>query len=242
MTRNKGPRKQRTFSNRPLADLGKLQKQARGEEPRPRTRSDGGSPGPSTGPPQGTDDPDVDDDQRLFSSAMRGVQPFGPDRRKREPDRSPPPTPVQDDEESREVMQALRDLIAGEAPLSIHETDEAIEGSIEGLDPRILRKLRSGELSVQDHLDLHGCTREEAREKVQRFLLQAIAQGKRCVLVIHGRGRGSKDRIPVLKNALKNWFTRRALRKEILAFTTARPVDGGAGAVYVLLRKHGGRP
>jgi len=64
-----------------------------------------------------------------------------------------------------------------------------------------------------------------------------MAQDKRCVLIIHGRGHGSKDHIPVLKNALKSWFTRRALRKKILAFTTARSCDGGAGAVYVLLKK-----
>jgi DNA-nicking Smr family endonuclease len=144
--------------------------------------------------------------------------------------------PSHEEREEAEVMQALRDLVEGEAPLAIHQTDEAIEGAVDGLDGRIMDKLRRGEFSVQDHLDLHGSTRDEARQKVESFLLAAIAQGKRCVLIIHGRGHGSKDRIPVLKNALKSWLQRRALSKKILAFSTAQPFDGGAGAVYVLLR------
>jgi len=159
-------------------------------------------------------------------------------------DESLPPEPriksslTSEEREETEVMQALRDLVEGEAPLSIHQTDEAIEGAVAGLDPRIMSKLRRGEFSVQDHLDLHGNTREEARAKVESFLLNAIAQGKRCVLIIHGRGHGSKDHIPVLKNALKTWLERRALRKKILAFSTAQAFDGGGGAVYVLLKTH----
>lgn len=60
---------------------------------------------------------------------------------------------------------------------------------------------------------------------------------RRCVLLIHGRGLNSPDRVPVLKNALVGWLTRGRLAKRVLAFATARPVDGGAGALYVLLRK-----
>jgi DNA-nicking Smr family endonuclease len=134
-------------------------------------------------------------------------------------------------------MQTLRDLVEGDAPLDITETEETLEGSVPGLDPRVLRQLRAGEFSIQDHLDLHQLTRQEARERVERFLHDSILHGKRCVLIIHGRGLGSKDHVPVLKNALRAWFQRSGVRKQILAFTTARPCDGGSGAVYVLLRK-----
>jgi DNA-nicking Smr family endonuclease len=226
VARRKPPPRKSRFENRPLKDLKRLKKSMNApREEQPAT--------PEPTPPAEREE----DDGQLFQDAMTGVAPLGTGP-VREPVVRKASPQSHEDREAREVMQALRDLVEGEAPLSIHETDEAIEGAVEGLDPRILRKLRRGEFSVQDHIDLHGCTRAEAREKVEAFVLSAIAQGKRCVLVIHGRGYGSKDRIPVLKNALTSWFTRRALRKKILAFTTARPVDGGAGAVYVLLRKY----
>jgi DNA-nicking Smr family endonuclease len=223
MTKSKSP-KRRAFSNRPLKGLSRLKKSApvRRVEVKPVEEP---APAPA-------------DDDELFAQAMSGVTPMDAH------DESLPPEPIlktsrpREEQEEAEVMQALRDLVTGEAPLSIQQTDEAIEGSIGGLDPRIMGKLRRGEFSVQEHLDLHGFTRGEAREKVESFLLDAIAQGKRCVLIIHGRGLGSKDRIPVLKNALKSWLQRRALRKKILAFATARACDGGAGAVYVLLKTY----
>jgi len=66
---------------------------------------------------------------------------------------------------------------------------------------------------------------------------EARQDGKRCVLVVHGRGLHSKDQRPVLKEAVVNWLGRTGLRKQVLAFCTARPYDGGAGALYVLLRR-----
>ena len=220
MTKRKSSKK-RAFTNRPLKDLSRVKIAA-------RRRRVAEKPVVDESPPE--------DDEKLFAEAMSGVRPM--DAR----DQSLPPEPrlktetSREEQEEAEVMQALRDLVEGEAPLSIHQTDEAIEGAVDGLDRHIMGKLRRGEFSIQDHLDLHGFTRDEAREKVQAFLLEAIAQGKRCVLIIHGRGHGSKDHIPVLKNALKSWLQRRALRKTVLAFSTAQPFDGGAGAIYVLLR------
>lgn len=219
MTKRKSSKK-RVFTNRPLKDLARLK----------------GKPAPRPAVEKTSDEPSAEDDGKLFAEAMSGVTPI--DAR----DESLPPepplkiAPSREELEEAEVMQALRDLVDGESPLSIHQTDEAIEGAVDGLDGHVMNKLRRGEFSVQDHLDLHGFTRDEAREKVEAFLLQAIAQGKRCVLIIHGRGHGSKDHIPVLKNALKSWLLRRALRKRVLAFSTAQPFDGGAGAIYILLR------
>ena len=99
-----------------------------------------------------------------------------------------------------------------------------------------VKKLRRGELSIQAHLDLHGFRREEARQRVAEFISRSHVEGKRCVLIIHGRGLGSRDNIPVLKEKLTSWLTRGAIGKHVLAFTSARPWDGGVGAVYVLLR------
>ena len=131
----------------------------------------------------------------------------------------------------------LSDLVAGDGTLDVADTDEYIEGLAPGVDRRILGRLRRGEFSVQAHLDLHGMLQDPARHAVRRFLVDARARGLRCVLVIHGRGKNSRDKEPVLKKALVRWLSRGGLGKQILAFCTARPTDGGAGAVYVLLRR-----
>ncbi len=111
------------------------------------------------------------------------------------------------------------------------------KGAVVGIDPRLLRRLRSGELAYQGFLDLHRMTTEEARPAVGRFLAQAFHDGKRCVLIIHGRGRNSKDQVPILKPKLTQWLTRGQWARIVLAFATARPCDGGVGALYVLLRR-----
>ena len=134
------------------------------------------------------------------------------------------------------VMQHLDDLVHGNAPFEMADEEEYIEAAVKGLDRRIVKKLRRGELSIQAHLDLHGFRREEARQMVAEFIARSHVEGKRCVLIIHGRGLGSRDNIPVLKEKLTSWLTRGAIGKHVLAFTSARPWDGGVGAVYVLLR------
>jgi DNA-nicking Smr family endonuclease len=138
-----------------------------------------------------------------------------------------------------EALDQLRALVSGEAPFDIADTDEFIEGRAAGVDAGIARKLRKGEYAVQGHIDLHGLTREEAKQAVDRFLKAARADGKRCVLVVHGRGMHSRDQVPVLKEALRTWLATARFGRHVLAFATARPQDGGAGALYVLLRRAG---
>ena len=72
---------------------------------------------------------------------------------------------------------------------------------------------------------------------VDRFLDASVRAGPRCLLIVHGRGLNSKDRTPVLKERLKTWLSRGRASHLVLAFATARPHDGGAGALYVLLRR-----
>ncbi len=131
----------------------------------------------------------------------------------------------------------LRALVDGDLPFDLSDTDEFIEGCTRGLDPRITRRLKRGEFSVQGHLDLHGLLKEDARPALEAFIATARLAGKRCVLVVHGRGLHSKDQVPVLKEAVKRWMSAGRTSREVLAFCTARPSDGGAGAVYVLLRR-----
>jgi DNA-nicking Smr family endonuclease len=136
-----------------------------------------------------------------------------------------------------EALAELSELVTGNGPFDISDSDEHVEGAVAGLDPRLLRRLRRGEFAYQAHLDLHGLTADEARPAVERFLRRAHQNGKRCVLIVHGRGRNSKDQIPVLKSRLTTWLARGHWSRLILAFSSARACDGGAGALYVLLRR-----
>ena len=94
-------------------------------------------------------------------------------------------------------------------------------------------RLRKRHWPVQDELDLHGMTRDTARDQVGDFLRRAMLRGLRCVRVIHGKGYRSGARGPVLKTAVNTWLRR---NHDVVAFTSARAIDGGAGALYVLLR------
>jgi len=136
-----------------------------------------------------------------------------------------------------EAYDELRALVGGGIRFDISDTEEFIEGHAHGLDLQVVRKLRKGEFAVQAHLDLHGLLKDEAKVELEAFLAGARQAGKRCVLVVHGRGLHSKDQVPVLKGALKRWMATHRFARHVLAFATARPHDGGAGAVYVLLKK-----
>lgn len=150
---------------------------------------------------------------------------------------SDPTKRVRRPSDDAEVLAQLADLCGGDGPFDISDTDEYIEGLADGIDRRLLKRLRGGDYAVQAHVDLHGLTRDEARDRVARFLLESRRAGRRCVLIVHGRGNHSKDQIPVLKQAVKSWLERGQIARTVLAFATARPTDGGAGAVYVLLRR-----
>jgi DNA-nicking Smr family endonuclease len=135
------------------------------------------------------------------------------------------------------VLYELSQLVEGAAPFDITNTTEFVEGAVAGVDRRLVRRLRSGAYAYQDHLDLHGMNASEAKLALDRFLTDAHRRGHRCVLVVHGRGLNSKDQVPVLKRRVAAWLAHGAWARLVLAFTSARPCDGGAGALYVLLRR-----
>ena len=103
------------------------------------------------------------------------------------------------------------------------------------IQPQVLRRLRRGEYRVQREIDLHGLTVAEAKNALRLFLMNALEQHVRCVRIIHGKGLRSGHRGPVLKNAVSAVLRRSGA---VLAFVSARPVDGGTGALYVLLEEH----
>ena len=105
-----------------------------------------------------------------------------------------------------------------------------------GLDRRSVERLRRGELRLEARLDLHGMTQGEAHRALGDFLAQSHRAGRRCVLVITGKGaRGSGD--GVLRAAVPRWLNEAPNRARLLAFAPAQPRDGGTGALYLLLRR-----
>jgi len=179
---------------------------------------------------------DDNDDESLYQRAMLDVEPLGEHKKLAEREHKPKPLLLELDEDEL-VMRQLDDLVHGEVPFDFADTEEYIEAVAEGIDRRLVRKLRKGEFAVQAHLDLHGLNREEARAEVSAFIRKCHLRSKRCVLIVHGRGMRSEGNIPVLKIKLAAWLTRGAIGRRVLAFTSARPYDGGTGAVYVLLRQ-----
>lgn len=176
-------------------------------------------------------------DEELFWQAMHDVRRLWPEGPNLVDRRIPPPAAQVLSNEDAEVLAALADLVAGAAAFDITLSDEYVEGAVTDLDLRLLQRLRRGEFAYQAYVDLHGHTVEQAKEQIDAFLTCAFREGKRCVLIVHGRGKNSKDQIPVLKTRVVGWLSRGHWSRLVLAFCSARPCDGGTGALYVLLRR-----
>jgi len=181
---------------------------------------------------------DRDSDADLFAEEMADVRRLEQDRHLPEL-RLRTPTPLS--EREREVLLELDRLVSGESPFELRDSDEYLEGKVRGLDPRVMKQLRKGEFTVQADLDLHGHDAATARVQVERYIQKCHGLGLRCLRIVHGRGRNSPGRVPVLKTSLPRWLSRGPTRLIVLAYATAAAKDGGAGATYVLLRKPGGR-
>jgi DNA-nicking Smr family endonuclease len=170
-------------------------------------------------------------ERRLFELAVGPVQPLRVARRVQHAPEPLKPYPFQRLLDEQSVMrEALSDDFDVETLL---HTDELLSYRVPRLGPDVVRKLREGRWSIQRQLDLHGLRTDEAREALGRFIREAHHAGLRCVRVVHGKGLGSPGRTPVLKSRVHRWLVQ---KHEVMAFVQARPADGGAGALVVLLR------
>ncbi len=130
--------------------------------------------------------------------------------------------------------QVLADMVSDYFEPADLETGEELYYRGEGVQQAVLRKLRRGQFQVGAVLDLHGMTVVRAREALVDFLHEVRRDSLSCVRIIHGKGNGSRHRGPVLKQKINHWLRQ---RDEVLAFCSARSMDGGTGAIYVLLRR-----
>jgi len=137
-------------------------------------------------------------------------------------------------DEAAALAESISDAFDAE---SLLETDDALSFRRRGIGLDVVRKLRRGVWVIQDEIDLHGLRSDGARERVGGFVRDSARAGLRCIRVVHGKGLGSPGREPVLKAKVKSWLVQRS---EVLAFTHARPADGGHGALIVLLKPTSG--
>jgi DNA-nicking Smr family endonuclease len=175
-----------------------------------------------------TDERVSDADSALFRASVGPVRDMA--RRRRAPYRRLPsarPRMLEADEAA--VIGELLDI-----PPPDIETGDELAHRREGVQLAVMRRLRRGQYRCQAELDLHGMVVGVARHCLAVFLRDAIDRGYTCVRIVHGKGLRSGSRGPVLKQKIAGWLRQRS---EVLAFCSARAVDGGTGALYVLLRR-----
>jgi DNA-nicking Smr family endonuclease len=168
--------------------------------------------------------------RNVFAEAVGPVQTLRDKGRAEVPRQRPEPHPHQ---RERDERAAMRETLSDEVDVeSLLLTDDGLSFRRPGIGADVPVRLRRGQWALQGELDLHGLTREEARERLSAFLREAHRRGQRCVRVVHGKGNGSPGRQPVLKDKVLRWL---AQRVEVIAFAQASGAQGGAGALLVLL-------
>jgi len=165
----------------------------------------------------------------LFKAAVKDARPLTSDRVFHQ---IPKPKPIPQ-QFIRDEQQALVDSLSDYFPSYELESGEELLYLREGQSPSVLSKLRRGHWVVQANLDLHGMSSDEARATIATFLAECKKRGIRCVRIIHGKGLGSRNKEPVLKNKVRHWLMQ---KDEVIAYAQARANDGGSGAVIVLLK------
>jgi DNA-nicking Smr family endonuclease len=169
-------------------------------------------------------------DKNLFTRAIGKVKPLPVHNKAHLPQtpRQPVATQLQKDE-----AKVIQDSLSDEFDVStLLDTDEALSFRRPSVGPEVTRKLRKGEWSIQREIDLHGLRSDEARLALTNFIREAHKHGIRCVRVVHGKGLGSPGKTPVLKSKVHSWLVQ---KNQVMAFVQAKPAEGGAGALVVLL-------
>jgi DNA-nicking Smr family endonuclease len=148
----------------------------------------------------------------------------------------PGPAPIAH-QRHKDNAAVLRDCLSDEFDAStLLDTDDALSFRRPGIGRDVIHKLRKGDWSIQREIDLHGLRSDEARVALAEFIRLAHRQGLRCLRVVHGKGLGSPGKTPVLKSKVHSWLVQ---KNQVMAFVQAKPAEGGAGALLVLLKSGG---
>ena len=172
----------------------------------------------------------TDDEDDLFRRAMSGAKPLRTDERVARPSRKPKPKARFSNADHESVLAESLQPDIDDLEQSCGETLRFKRASV---GRTTMRMLTRGSYAIQAEIDLHGMTVAEAKPRLEKFVQRCAANNKLCIRIVHGKGLGSGDRGPVLKNGVNRWLRQ---WDSVLAFVSARQVDGGTGAVYVLLK------
>jgi DNA-nicking Smr family endonuclease len=182
----------------------------------------------------------ADPDAEAFRAAVRDVKPLaqtpqaaGLSKPKPRGRLRKPTAPAMENLDETMPLVDGTTALEGDAAAAAVTGDAALSFQRAGVRIDVMRRLRRGLFPLDDELDLHGLTQSAARNQLADFLAYSRDRGLRCVRIIHGKGYRSGARGPVLKIAVNLWLRR---HMDVMAFVSARAIDGGAGAVYVLLR------
>lgn len=175
---------------------------------------------------------DEEGDAQSFREAMRGVRRLR--RHETAQQALPKPKPPPKARFTRaDQVEVLRESLLPPADEALLNTGDELSFRRPHVPESVLLRLRRGQFAVDAEIDLHGLTGAEAKAALREFVAESVDRRMSCVRVIHGKGRRSGPRGPVLKNVVNHWLQR---TDDVLAFGSARAVDGGSGAIYVLLR------
>lgn len=178
-----------------------------------------------------------DNDAALWRAVTKGVKPIKRKTPKARPEPLAPAKPRKTkDIAKKPVARAMRPPGAMAPPPPPPKPPELSHGRAAGVDKRTVDRLRRGQIAIEAEIDLHGHTQEEAHRALQAFITGQANAGRRCVRVVTGKG-AFREGGGVLKTAVPRWLNEAPLREKVLAFSHARPADGGEGALYVLLRR-----
>jgi len=170
------------------------------------------------------------DEQALFREAMQGTKPIV---RKKRVAASPPP--AKPETAAAKPATTKPKSVPVVLPPPAPKTPASLAaGRIADLDKRTGERFKRGEMAIDAKIDLHGLTQAEAHDRLQGFLAKAASAGKRCVLIVTGKGAGGWG---VLRDSVPRWLNEPELRRHLLAFSQAQARHGGAGALYALLKR-----
>jgi DNA-nicking Smr family endonuclease len=167
------------------------------------------------------------EDRDLFRQSVGKVRSIKSDKLHLKTNKKPKPVPRA---QALETEHPLDFTISASETLS---QEDKLSFLSPGLQKNVLKKLRKGYYGLNAEIDLHGLTSTDAQQQLLRFLHSCVEKGCRCVCIVHGKGYRSPDNFPVLKNNINLWLRQ---HKDVQAFCSTPPKDGGTGAVFVLLR------
>ena len=172
----------------------------------------------------------TEDDKDLFRRAMSGTKPLRTETRAPSPEKKPKPKARSTEADRKEVLQ---ESMQADIDTMEYGNADSLRFKRASVSRTTMRMLGRGGYAIQAEIDLHGMTVAEAKPRLAAFIERCARNDKLCIRIVHGKGLGSGDRGPVLKKSVNRWLRQ---WDAVLAFVSARQVDGGTGALYVLLR------